>query len=459
MRKRVTIMDRVHEHITLPDIVVQALDTPQVQRLRGLRQLGVSSYLYPSATHSRFEHSIGVAHLGRVYLEALRGNQPELGITDRDVELLMLAGLCHDLGHGPFSHLFEDVIAKHLKASDGGPSFCHEDMSLLLARRVMEDYLQLPAHDVSHVLLLIQGRGDVHIPYHQLISNKDAGIDVDRLDYFIRDSTCCFGKPAMDVRVHRLFNASRLVWDTDAGRWCCAFEEKLAFTLRDLFALRAKLHKEIYQHRVVKAVGHMIGDAFRLAAPHLCVGGASLIDCVVNPDKFLSLGDWILDSIEHIAEPALFPARQVIQRLRRRELYRLVGSQSVRSDSIHELLCPDRIASILRKALPSSESTFPDAPRFIVDTVTINQGRGSRDPLKSVRFYNPKRDASAAVELRCLQDTTDLYTPRSFEEKTIVVFDRGEEPRGELRSAFEEWRGAVDREGLSCTATPSSNAW
>ena len=117
----VTLLDRVYEHISLPLLIMAAVDSPQFQRLRSLHQLGASSFLYPGAVHTRFEHSIGVAHMARVLLQNFQSHQPELQIGANDIVYGMLAGLLHDIGHGPFSHLFEDVIARRC-----GICFNHE---------------------------------------------------------------------------------------------------------------------------------------------------------------------------------------------------------------------------------------------------------------------------------------------------------------------------------------------
>lgn len=91
------------------------VDTPQMQRLRGLSQLGVADYVYMNAKHNRFEHSLGVGHLAEKLAERLRARQPMLNISNKDVVCVKIAGLCHDLGHGPFSHIYDGEFRKQVK--------------------------------------------------------------------------------------------------------------------------------------------------------------------------------------------------------------------------------------------------------------------------------------------------------------------------------------------------------
>ena len=104
------IYDPIHGFVELSTVSLQIVDTPIFQRLRKTKQLGVVNYVFPSANHTRFEHSIGVGYLAKKMLREIRERQPELAITEDHLLCVEIAGLCHDLGHGPWSHLFDDFL-------------------------------------------------------------------------------------------------------------------------------------------------------------------------------------------------------------------------------------------------------------------------------------------------------------------------------------------------------------
>jgi hypothetical protein len=132
--KTTVISDSVHKHIEVPEICQAILDTPQFDRLRNIRQLGTTHYVYPCAKHSRFEHSVGVMYLAGRFIERLRLLYPECCDT-KDQLCVMIAGLCHDLGHGPFSHLWEDFM----KEARPERKWSHEESSLKMLDFLIEE--------------------------------------------------------------------------------------------------------------------------------------------------------------------------------------------------------------------------------------------------------------------------------------------------------------------------------
>eukprot|EP00057_Strongylocentrotus_purpuratus_P021821 XP_011676295.1 PREDICTED: deoxynucleoside triphosphate triphosphohydrolase SAMHD1-like [Strongylocentrotus purpuratus] len=113
--------DSVHGHIDFDPLLIEIIDTPQFQRLRFIKQLGCCYFVFPGAAHNRFEHSLGVCYLAGMLVRSLQRKQPELEITNEDILCVQIAGLCHDLGHGPFSHLFDKLFIPAVK-----PDFEHK---------------------------------------------------------------------------------------------------------------------------------------------------------------------------------------------------------------------------------------------------------------------------------------------------------------------------------------------
>nr|MBA3286088.1 HD domain-containing protein [Nitrosopumilus sp.] len=149
------INDPVHGHYQIPKYCCEFIDTEQFQRLRNLKQLGCCYYCFPGASHNRFEHCLGVSYLAEKFLRRIRKNQPELQITDRDIQCVRVAGLCHDIGHGPFSHCFEHWVRKYL------PTFRHESMSTQIIKYIVgENNLEYSETEIKLISDLIMGNGE-----------------------------------------------------------------------------------------------------------------------------------------------------------------------------------------------------------------------------------------------------------------------------------------------------------
>ena len=154
-----TIKDSVHDHITVEGVAEDLLDTPAVQRLRRIKQLGTAELVYPSANHTRFEHSLGVYHLARHALD-------HLGIEGRQAERVRAAAILHDIGHSPFSHNIEELVARRTGKM-------HDEVGDLLETGEVARVLALHDIDPGRVAGLVAGKGELG----QLVSGE---LDVDR---------------------------------------------------------------------------------------------------------------------------------------------------------------------------------------------------------------------------------------------------------------------------------------
>jgi len=162
-----TIKDSVHDHIEIGGVAADLLDTPAVQRLRNIKQLGTVQLVYPSANHTRFEHSLGVYHLAEQALE-------NLDVGGRDADRVRAAALLHDVGHGPFSHNIEALTHRETGKY-------HDDVGDLLSDGKVGDVLRNHGLSPDRVAGLVAGDGK----YGQLVSGE---LDVDRMDYLVRDA-------------------------------------------------------------------------------------------------------------------------------------------------------------------------------------------------------------------------------------------------------------------------------
>ena len=176
------------------------LSTPIFQRLRSLKQLGGAYFVFPGASHNRFEHCIGTCYLAGRWIKDLRDRftadkTAEEGsinlVNEKEIFLVEIAALCHDLGHGPFSHTFEDVFIKQQNLEFSHEEASGELLKMILTDRVREE-LELDQNEVNLICALISGEIPPNWPKEknflfQIVSNKATSIDVDKFDYLARD--------------------------------------------------------------------------------------------------------------------------------------------------------------------------------------------------------------------------------------------------------------------------------
>ena len=262
-----TINDRVYGEISVSDIASRLLSNRWLVRLDHIRQLGACSFVYPSATHTRREHSIGVYHLSGVMASHIRCLVPS--ITEEDVELVRIAGLVHDVGHGPFSHMYES----HQR--DQGNHWCHEEETVrILSEELMSQLYDAHrwTHSVEQNLSFLRGlitgrmerertgREDEVVWALADVVHSRAGVDADRMDYLLRDTLCVFGS-THTVDAMRIIHSVRIV----NGR--IAFDHRVALSIQQLFELRTRLHKQVYQHRDVLVVETLLKEHMIDRAP------------------------------------------------------------------------------------------------------------------------------------------------------------------------------------------------
>ncbi|KAF7300958.1 HD-domain/PDEase-like protein [Mycena indigotica] len=420
------IKDQIHDYIAISPLISSIIDTPEFQRLRNVKQLGTSYYVWSGASHNRFEHCLGVAHLARSMVEHLQRQQSSLGIDTRDVNCVEIAGLCHDLGHGPWSHVFDNLF---IPAVLPGKSWKHEDASkMMFEALVANNSIQLPREDIEFILALIVGDRSQCSPREKqflfdIVANTRNGLDVDKFDYIARD-TYMIGEPTK-ISTSRLIKSARVI------------ENEICYDIKDvneLFELchtRFKLHKQVYTHKTARAIEFMIVDALKSANPFLRIA-----EQIEIPQKFLYLTDDIMTRIEASDDPELEEARQIFRRIRLRDLYKFVDQRVVeweRRELFKAYITQERVALEARRlakvAIEAGEADPVDLSLLTPDTVIVDHcvmhyGMKTDNPLDSVRFYSKRHPKKCAPAQKC--DYSMLMPPIFAEVKLTVYTKRPE---------------------------------
>ncbi|XP_060600691.1 deoxynucleoside triphosphate triphosphohydrolase SAMHD1-like [Ruditapes philippinarum] len=287
--------DPIHGNIELHPLLVKIVDTPQFQRLRFIKQLGGKYFVYPGASHNRFEHSIGVCHLAGRFVRTLRDKQPDLDIKDEDVLCVEIAALCHDLGHGPFSHVFDmKIIPKAWEMDDrkNNEKWKHEQGSIDMFDHMLKVNAGLAKEfndmkftngkkftekDKTFIKELINGpkkddrKGRTKEKWflYEIVSNDRNQIDVDKWDYFARD--CHMLGIGNNFNHNRLISFSRVI-EVEGEQQIC-YRDKEATNLYDMFHIRNLLHQRAYQHKTSNCVEIMLAEALVLADKHITFEG------------------------------------------------------------------------------------------------------------------------------------------------------------------------------------------
>jgi uncharacterized protein len=259
------IRDPLWDNIRLDEPALLVLDTPAVQRLRYVRQLGHAFLVYPGATHTRFEHALGAYHLTREALAALEERGELAQVDESDCVAVRLAALLHDVGHYPFSHALEEAGFPH-----------HEKLGVAkLGRGQLAERLDAIGGPTlaARVGALITGTSES--PLQGLISGS---LDLDKIDYLSRDARMC-GVPYGAVDVDRLLAALTLVAPAEAAaaeppsrraarpptRLEVGVHEKGVSALESLLFAKYQMYRNVYWHHAVRSATCMFKRAVRSA--------------------------------------------------------------------------------------------------------------------------------------------------------------------------------------------------
>ena len=240
MNKHKIINDPLYGFVSIPgELLFDLIAHPYFQRLRFIKQLGVSDFVYPGAVHTRFHHALGAMHLMGRALETLR--QKKIEISNEECEAAQIAILLHDIGHGPFSHSLEEILLPGVK---------HESISYLLMRLLNEQF-----HGPLDLALKIFRNSYSRKFFHQLISSQ---LDIDRLDYLNRDS---FFTGVMEGTV----GVDRIIAMLHVHHDQLVVEEKGIFSIENFLHARRLMYWQVYLHKTTVSAERMMVNIMKRA--------------------------------------------------------------------------------------------------------------------------------------------------------------------------------------------------
>jgi HD superfamily phosphohydrolase len=245
--KRKIFNDPVHGFITIPhELIFDIIEHPYFQRIRRIQQLGLSTYVYPGANHTRFHHALGAFHLMRKAISILKIKGHE--ISEEEEIAALVAILLHDIGHGPFSHTLENILIKGVS---------HEEISKIYMHRLNE-------HFEGRLTMAIEiFQGTYHKKFlHQLVSSQ---LDVDRLDYLTRDSFFT-GVNEGVISYDRIIEMMNVKDDE------LVIEQKGIYSIENFIIARRLMYWQVYLHKTVVCVEQMLVKALERAKELIAKG-------------------------------------------------------------------------------------------------------------------------------------------------------------------------------------------
>ena len=427
------IHDSVHGYISISNFAQQIIDHKYFQRLRKLKQLGNCNYIFPNAIHTRFEHSIGTYCLANELLNNIvlnNDNQiledylkllPELSnhyLTEYNnskypldkyvIELCKIAALCHDIGHGPFSHVFDDEFLPKTPYKNH-PNASHETRSCLILKLIIKNnsILNNVINDceIQFMANLINPQTNNIGFIYQIVSNSLNSLDVDKYDYIARDTDTLYN--------HVNIDCSRLIKHVKIIDNNIVYPEQALYDIYTLFQTRYRLHKQIYKHKGVISVQCIIVQIFLELDPILKISNS-----IDDMDNFCNLTDeYILESVKILSLPSLnlnynlTHALNLISMLDQHHLYPfIVSTSSNYKIDMTEFLTQYNLESDSNILIHQSKIGFV--------------GGNKTNPLDEIFVYNTKNisNPKGIKAIKKNKEDITILIPNVYQEYVTMLF-------------------------------------
>lgn len=411
--------DELYGPLLIPSYCWPIIDTVEYQRLRHISQLGVCQYVFPGATHTRFEHCLGVAHLANTFMTHIKNSQPELDVKEEYCQAVIIAGLCHDLGHGPWSHCFEKIAHTFNRDWD------HEEMSCNILKHIVDKYkINISSTVIDAACNFILGLEYPGYPVwlSQIIANKVTDIDLDKFDYLARDIN-------RTLSISR-FQYERLIIHCRIVDGQLAWRQSEMNTIERLFYNRNDMYKRVYLHRVVQAISSMFTDMLSAADEYLNIELK-----ISDVDEFVLLDDRVFSLILNgeCGEEAQKIARDVLER----KLYKCIGELHLKPENKEGLSYSQLPEDTFETDIASfNEEISPELLRVIKMSFRYGISKTNKHPLLQIPFWKPGFDHVYHLT----EDDISCIVPIHFLETAMRVFVTDTNLLQSAKKAFDQWK-------------------
>ena len=421
------IIDPVHGDIGLSELETKLIDTPTFQRLRKLKQLGFASMVYPNASYSRFAHSIGVLHVSSRVIDAFqRIGQLQ---DDEDVQKHRIAALLHDIGHYPYSHLMEFIdwdryISMYLaeknskeegtpQSVDPYPVHAKAGKLVLTKRKDIKELLEEHDIDPEEIAAIIEGK-------YTGINLLHKSLDVDRMDYLVRDSLNT-GVPYGQIDINYILNNLDVVEKQEI-----VLSSKARISAEHLLVSRYFMFNAVYLHKTVFAFEEVVRRIILLLLKEGRIyGSAKDIEEMIAEDsqRFLDFNDGYLDKFidEYAAKDGdeLLTVLCKVIKLRHppRLIHEVIDLRSLQSGSASEEYI--LFKRCMEKELEEIASKYQIDPHYLI-------WRETKD-----------------VEFESLNPFTSISRARETREEEMRELVRIKEPSGSITNLIEDKKSII----------------
>jgi HD superfamily phosphohydrolase len=414
--------DPIHGFIGLTELESKVINSKPYQRLRRIKQLSGGHFVYPAAEHTRFGHCIGAMFLAGLIGKKLLG---PMNLGEKTLQEVRISGLLHDIGHGPFSHVFEESLIERR-------GWNHEDVTEWIIRESeVGDLLEDNGISKNRIANLVRGRRETK--NDSVVSSIVAGqVDADKMDYLIRDSFYCGVNYGL-VDIHRLINSLEVSDDLTLE-----FDIAARGALEAFLVARYEMFLNVYYHKTVRSVEVMLVKLMNAADSVLGLTSFS------TPEEFLELDDMSLISKIRKIDPSesddAKEAVTMVNMLDSRILYKSVFEKVLHTEDrfVSKILTKRRVRESIQDEIAALAGVPAD--EVIVDVPTLpsvpyNPHQLNPMEIRIFEMIDDKKVSHNLSEYSNIAEMMKVY----LDVIRVYTFDRNRRKVGQAaREVFQE---------------------